>query len=270
MKKVFLYLMIVNFIFANVTNLKGTYEVTYGFFGKMGEAKTSIKVDANNNYTIHIKAYATGFASSISGGLTETYISKGKVIDGKFRPNTFSKATVENNKKKYYFYTFDYNKKQITKEYRREKKVFETKLDINDISSYARKRESHWKKSHSKKTLDFWTNEDILSLFFNIKDKIKSFPKGVKRHLTAVGAGETKKGRIDILVPSGNEYKQLKESLDIEGTNNIFFKVFVYNKLFASKKGELYMSLDKDGLCNKSMLKDVLFFGDVEGVLKRD
>jgi hypothetical protein len=266
MKKVLLYILFAQIIFAQVTNLNGTYEVTYGFFGKMGEAKTSIKVDEDNNYIINIKAYATGFAKSVSGGLTETYISKGKVVDGKFRPNIFTKTTIKNDKKKYYTYIFDYDKKQIIKKYERYDKVYDNNIDLSDFSSY-NNRTYHWKKSKENTILKFWTDEDILSLFFNIKDLIKTFPKGVKKHLVAIGAGESRDGQVEVIVPIGDEYNELKKSLEKKNNNTEIFKVIIHNKLFASKTGELYISLDEDGLCDKSMLKDVFMFGDVTGTL---
>jgi hypothetical protein len=44
-----------------------------------------------------------------------------------------------------------------------------------------------------------------------------------------------------------------------------FVKVVLNDRIFSSSQGELLINLDENGLCEKAILEDVLFFGDVVG-----
>jgi len=51
----------------------------------------------------------------------------------------------------------------------------------------------------------------------------------------------------------------------LETTKGDFLKVILNDRIFASAQGELLINLGRDGLCDKAILEDVLFFGDVVG-----
>jgi hypothetical protein len=255
----FLFFIFTSILYGEIKNLSGTYNIEYGFLGKLGTADTYINVDDKNNYKIYAKAYATGIAKLLSGNLVETYESQGKYIDGMFVPNSFKKTRTKRENIRVSEFIFDREEKKIiNKIYKKEKKY----KPLTDLNS---KKEFSFVESNESRVLDFWSDEDILSLFFNIKHYIKDFKQGVQKELVAVGASEKRQGRIDIIVPKGKEYQKLAKMLKKD--QNIFI-VKIYKQIFASKNGELYMSVNDKGLCDKSILKDVLFFGDVVGTLE--
>jgi hypothetical protein len=42
-----------------------------------------------------------------------------------------------------------------------------------------------------------------------------------------------------------------------------YLTAIIHQKIFASERGELILAIDKEGITEKAVLKDVLFFGDV-------
>ncbi len=265
LKFLFLLILSVCISSANIKNADATYEISYGIFGVMGKANATIKTDKNNNYTIRVKAYATGFSKILSGNLVETYLSKGKFVNNRFQPYYFQKVTKQNDKIKTYQYKFDYNKKIINLTYTKKYKDY-TQDDIERLLNPSNSSDDYvWRTKTTKSVVKYWANEDILSLFFNIKHYISNINQTGIKQIKAVGAGSKRHGQVDIIVP---DKKQQQEIANLLGQTQNILIVKIYKDIFSSKNGELYLSLRPDGICNKSLLKDVLFFGDVIGKLK--
>ncbi len=224
------------------------YDVSFGIFGKIGNAKASLHVK-DKRYEIKVVAKSTGFAAFISGDRKEVYESRGYVKDGLLVPLEYKK-TVQNSividnrsaiKKYIKIYKFDHQKRKIV--------AFKTKIRGKSVS-----------KSIVK--VPFYAEDDLLTLFFNFK---KLFPnlKITEHHtLKAVGA-DKKTGKIDIYPLKKEEFEGLIDT-GVEGLN--LFKAVINDKIFSSKKGELYLALDSEGICQKAVLKDVILFGDIRGV----
>lgn len=239
MKKLILLLLFLFFtleIFAK--QIEAKYSISYGNLLNLGIATSTLEIN-NDNYKIKMEAKTTGMTKFLTNNRMEIYESHGKIIDNQFVPNKFIKTKKTNNKKKVRTYIFDYENKRVL---------------LNDKRSE--------KNSEKKSILNYFAKNDILSLFFNLKNEIKAFENGEKYSLKAVGANKTK-GIIDILMPTKESLKNLNEILKTE--DKLKFTVFINQKIFQSKKGELLISLNKEGFCSYAILKDVLFFGDIVG-----
>ena len=234
--------------FANGLNIKTSYDVSYGIFGHLGYADAKIQTDKNNNYKIHINAYTTGLVNSLSNGLQESYTSEGIYENNRFKPYRFTKITSKKTKIKIRNFYFDYDKKQIT-----------LKKTVKKLKNGV------WKEEIKKETVKYWAKEDILSLFFNIKHYVKNINKSNKKSILAIGAGNSNGGKIDIEVPIGEKRETIAGYL--QSDKNILI-VKIYNKIFSSSNGEMFLKLDNNGLCELSILKDVLLFGDIIGKRK--
>jgi len=236
-------------------DLNATYKVSFGIFGQIGVAKTSLHVEAKS-YKITVHAKSTGFASFVSGERQEWYESEGKIKDGLFIPDIYKKivqrkVNVSKNfsdeiktQTKRYILIYTFNHKTKT--------VIATKIRIQGK-----------KKSTSSEKLKFYSNNDLLSLFFNFK---KLFPDlNIKKHHTlhAVGANKDT-GKIDLFPLKKKNFSNL---ISGDLTRIKLMKVILSDKIFASKKGELYLGLNSKGLCEKAVLKDVILFGDIRGEL---
>lgn len=253
MRIVLIVLLFLNSVFAK--DISATYKVSFGIFGQIGTAKTSLHVE-DNRYKINVLAKSTGFAAFISGGRTEFYESRGKVLNGILIPEIYKKII---QRKVNIGDTFSGESKTVIKKYiliykfnHRAKKIVATKIHIKGKS-----------RSEHSEVLKFYAKNDILSIFFNFKKLFPNLTIKKKYLLHAAGAGK-KRGDIHLFPATKKEFsKLLSGKLD----NLKFMKVVLSDKIFASKKGELYLALDNNGICEKAVLKDVIFFGDIRGEL---
>ncbi len=220
-------------IFAQNLHLEKHYSISYGVLGELGIATASVTIDNSNKYTIKMEAKTTGLAKFLSQNKQETYLSRGTIIDNKFVPDFYSKQVTNNVKHRLKEYQFDHQNKKII-----ESKITKT-LD---------KTTKKWAEDRSSEPLEYYASNDILSLFFNLKEIVKNLSSDIEHTFYAVGANKDD-GKVNVEILAKND-----------------LKVFINQKIFSSPRGELYITLDKDGLCDKATLKDVLLFGDVRAV----
>ncbi len=222
-------------------SIETQYKVTYGFFGKIGVANAKMEHNATD-YKITIDAKATGFAKVLSGSRVERYVSEGKVVNGKFVPMRFVKSRSKRNRRTDKFFEFDHKAKKVYvyKKYFKNGKLTDTT---------------------KRSVLPYYARDDLLTLYFNIKDELPKRSGALR--LKAVG-GDRKSGAVDIVIPEGKKRKELAQLLKTEG---FYIIAIIHQKIFASKNGELFIAMDKEGLAKKALLKDVIAFGDVVGTL---
>jgi len=220
----------------------GKYSVEYGIFGKMGVAKAEMTRN-DDRYEIVMTARATGLAKVLSGGRVEVYKSSGLVVSGRLVPQTYSKDIRRFHKRRIKTYSFDHPHGKV--------RVHEERYEDGKLVK------------EKNETLPYYATDDIFSLYFNVMDIIGDCSKPFDRYLHAVGA-EKKTGRVRVQTVIGKEREKVREFL---GDAPCYLKVTVYQKLFGSKGGELYLALRKDGIVSKAVLKDVVMFGDVRGRL---
>ncbi len=229
--------------FLNAKTVIATYKVGFGIFGKIGTAQAILHIDNNEHYTVSIEAKATGFAKVLSGGRVEEYKSEGRVVNGVLVPDKYVGITKTSSKIRKKLYIFNHKAKKIKM----------IKITTKDA-----------KTTKSQEYIKYYAVDDILSLFFNIKKYLDNFKFKGKKILYAVGANK-KDGRVDLIVPTGKSLKDLKSNLGRKDGH--FLKVFINQKIFASKRGELFLDIDNEGFCAKALLKDVILFGDITGEL---
>ena len=222
--------------------IESSYKVTYGIFGKVAKAEAVLERN-ETDYNISVKVYATGIAKMLSHNRREYYYSYGKVVDGFLRPDLFKRIKETTKRKDIKEYHFDHKNRKII-----------LKAEKNKYGEFHTK---------TQEVLPYYTDEDILSLYFNLKKLLE--PGRRKYTFYAVGGSE-QNGKIDVVLPQGKELDELKKELKVSG---LYLKVILYQKIFASKKGELYLVIDQDGVTKKGLLKDVIFFGDIIGTLTK-
>nr|MBP3724912.1 DUF3108 domain-containing protein [Campylobacter sp.] len=238
-------LILANLAFCESVSVK--YIVKFGIFGEIGVADaTLVKDETTKTYEITLDAKTTGITNSLSGNRREYFCSKGKIIGDLLVPEIYTHEVNRNKKGKMRIerkiFTFNHTKKIVN--LKREKGYKDEKLEIT-----------------SNENLEYFAQNDLLSLFFNFS-KLKF--SGDKFYTTAVGA-KNENGRIDIIIPQNEQKIAIKKELKSKFDPYI---VFINQKIFSSSKGELYLSLDERGYANKAILKDVLFFGDIIGEIK--
>lgn len=255
MKKIILFIIMCTIsLFATTKEIQATYKVSYGIFSKLGIADASLKIIDNKKYHIKIEAKATGIAKFLSSGKMEVYESFGTIENNLFIPNRFIKVSQNNYKKRKKTYFFDYKKKKVL--------VHEKRDEKKRIYNIEFQQEIKLIKEEKKFDLDYFAKNDILSLFFNLNKKISNFNKGNSYELMAIGANKSK-GIINIEIPIGKSYNTLEKALNSK--EKIKFIAYINQKIFSSKRGELFIAMNEHGFCEKALLKDVLLFGDIKG-----
>lgn len=246
-----LILLLSSFLFGKT--IDATYKISYGIFGELGLATTTLKILPNNKYHIKVHAYATGLAKFLSANKEEFYESSGTIVNNIFMPESYKTLSKNDNKSRQKNYTFDHSKNEVR--YKQITKKLHTRHDaqLNPIKE--------WKEESLESKTNYYAANDLLSLFFNISNIIPNFDKGNEYKLKAIGANK-QDGKLDLIIPNDERYKILEDTL---GDFTKKFIVIINQKIFSSSRGELLISLNEKGFCNKAVLKDVLVFGDIKG-----
>jgi len=216
-----------------------TYKVSFGMFGEMGISDAHLETKGDT-YTIEIKMKATGMAKALSKNRKEKHISKGHIVNGMFVSDTYKVIKIYGKKHIEKIYRIDHKKKRVTKDNTKKKqdKVTEEKHTV----------------------LDFYSKNDLLTLYFNLPKMITDRSKATTYEFSAVGA-ERQGGKVNVRIPKESELKEYKKTL---GKGDYWYMTaIIYQKIFASNKGELMLAVDKDGITQKAVLKDLMMFGDL-------
>jgi hypothetical protein len=216
-----------------------SYKVSFGMFGQLGitDARLETKDD---RYTMDIKMKATGLAKTLSKDRKERHISKGHIVKGLYISDSYQVVKSYGGKHIEKRYTIDHKNKKVKKEYLR---IKNGKIEKNEHT-----------------VLNFYSRNDLLTLYFNLPKMIKDRSKPGTYKFSAVGA-ERQKGTVKVIIPKESELKRYKKTLG-EG-DYWYLTAIMYQKIFASNKGELMLAVGKDGVAEKAVLKDLILFGDL-------
>ena len=206
-------------VFSHSLTIEAKYEARYGIFGVVAKA-TGYFEKNSSDYIIKTYSKTTKFIN-----FQNYHISKGKVINNILIPLIYKNIIIRGDKRYDLVYKFDYKNRVITKlKYKNHKLIKTSKLD-------------------------FFANNDILSLYFNLPKIMKTS----KATFKAIG-GEKHTGRIDIEILKKGKITKLKANL--------------YNKIFAGDKGILYLDINSSNWVTiKGVVKNVLKIGDLKGEL---
>jgi len=231
-----LFFFLGGFATAEVTQLN--YKATFGIFGTVGTIKNKLTQN-KKTYQIDTTVKLAGLAKMLMGGQTERYVSKGHMEDGLMVSDMYKMISEKKDKVTSKVYRIDHKRKYVTKRYR---KWLKGKL-VEDTT----------------KRLSFYAKDDLLTLYFNLGHAIKQ--KGKKYIFKAVGL-EKQKGTVQITVPSDANNASYKKDL---GTGAVLYaKALIVQKNFRKKKGDILLAVAKDGFIQKSVIKDILLYGDAK------
>jgi len=243
MKKIILLTILFLNTLVNAETVTADFKVEFGIFGEIGIAKAILEKDLNS-YRIDVKLEATGLSKTLSGNRKEHHISKGHIENGMMVSDLYQVIKSHGSKITNKIYRINHNNKTVTKEYKQ------------------------WRdgKLHRDKntTIDYYSRDDLLSLYFNLDNKIKNKNKARKYAFMAVGA-EKQKGRVDVVIPTKDSENEYIEALG-EAKNHWYARAIIHQNIFSSDKGELLLRIGEDGITEKAVLKDLIFFGDIRAI----
>jgi len=218
-------------------SIHAEYKITYEYAGEIGHGVFDVNI-TEDTYRIVISGKPLGVAKWLSNNHRERVTSRGSVKNGRLIPQTYEKIMIESDRREEWLYRFDHAKKQITLE---KKKIKEGKT------------------KRYKRLFDYYTEDDLLTLFFNVHlDKNGS--KAKLLNASALGA-DPKNGAISVNFLEGfalNEAQSLLKTKEGE-----FISVRFKQPFFIGSRGNLRINLDKDHIPIKVLLKDAIFFGDL-------
>ncbi|HIQ28268.1 MAG TPA: DUF3108 domain-containing protein [Sulfurovum sp.] len=218
------------------------FDVSYGILGKVGIAN-AVLTKNKQSYTIDMELASTGLAKVLSGGRKEHHLSKGHMEKGLMVSDVYKVTKTHGSTVVSKEYKVDHRRKRVLKTYRKYKKG---KL-----------------VSEENTTLGYYTKNDLLTLYFNLNTSIKEKRKEQTYVFKAVGA-ERQQGKVTVIIPDNNALKQYKKDL---GADSAWYATaIIHQKIFSSKEGRLMLGIAEDGITNKAVLKDVIFFGDITAV----
>jgi hypothetical protein len=231
-----LFLLLGSFASAKVTQLN--YTATFGIFGTVGTIKNKLTQN-RKTYQIETTVVVEGLAKVLMRDPTERYISKGHMENGLMVSDSYQMISMKRDKK-------------VSKEYH-----------INHKGKYVTKRYRKWRKGKlvedRTEKLKFYAKDDLLTLYFNLGTAVKQ--KGKKYIFHAVGL-EKQDGEVEITAPSDAQAAPYIKDL---GTGAmIYAKALIHQKNFRKKKGDILLAVAKDGFISKSVIKDILFYGDAK------
>ena len=241
MKKILIFIgILLNLTILQAETIKADYKVEFGIFGEIGIANAVLTKD-EKSYVIDVELKATGMAKTLSGGRTEHHISKGHIENGVMVSDLYQVIKSHGSKTTNKIYRIDHETKKVTKTYKRWK---DGKVD-----------------SDREETLDFYSKDDLLTLYFNLNHKIDDKTKSSSYTFKAVGA-ENQKGKAEIVIPKKEDYSEYKENLG-DNDNSWYARAIIHQDIFSSDKGELLLRIGNDGVTEKAVLKDLILFGDI-------
>jgi hypothetical protein len=219
----------------------GHYDVGYGFF-KLAESDMSLTLHADGRYETRVEAKATGLAKFLSGGRTDYFESRGRIVDGRLRPERFIKRRASHGESKTETFVFDHVQKTIaTEKTECEKENCETEKRTLSGADYA--------------------VDDILSLYWNAA---ADFASGQGRSFTSNAVGG--KGGVGIVKPEGEQQHTATKEF---GADGVHLLMLLKQDIMETKTGELYIDVGKGLIANKVVLKKTLLFGDMWGECQR-
>lgn len=245
MKKILLFVVSLFFLstMTYAETITANYKVEFGIFGEIGIANATLTRD-DKYYEISVELEATGIAKTLSGDRKEHHVSKGHMENGLMVSDMYQIIKSHGSKTSNKIYRVNHVTKTVTKEYKRWKNG---KL-IKD----------------KKSTVDYYSQDDLLTLYFNLDHKIidKSMSKAYT--FTAIGA-EKQNGTVDVEIPSHSELAMFKEAVGSDA-ESWYARAIINQDIFDSDKGELLLRIGKDGITDKAVLKDLVFFGDIRAI----
>ena len=214
--------------YASITTIK--YEGGISLYGKVAEADIVLEEDFKKGaYRMKVTASSIGLVKTLTSNRVDTFVSEGKIVNGVYCPEKFTKSVTKTNYIKKITYTFDYEQNKVLKETYVEELEKESYYDIYKVKMVYKDK---LVKSTQSQSLEMKKN-DFISLFLNLS------------------AGNLEAGDIS--------YIDQKDTDSVSLINQHSFEV---NK---KKSGDLYrINIENDSsiFFAKAVAVDIGFYGD--------
>jgi len=217
------------------------YKIKAPIFGTIGEVNVNYNV--GDTYIINANMRTFGFAKKLSGNRVEKYHSEGFVENSIYKSKDFKQDFSYKNKRGILEYKFDYATKEITK-YR--KKWKDSKLVYN-----------------KSRKLEFFTYNDLFTVYHNIVVKLRNKPSGTYR--VQVAGMEKTGGYLSIKIPPLQIQRKEAKSL---GVKDVWvFHIITHRKIMKSDNGEIIFAVGSDGIAKGVRVLNTAYVSHIDAIL---
>jgi len=230
------------------------YDVHVGMFGRVGYADLLIKEDGEN-YKAKLSAVMVGIAATLTGNRVETFVSKGKIIDGKYIPNSFVKTKTTTTKSRIQSYFFDHDKKEIKLIQKKTRLITNSRFDADIFEMiYEDVNETSLEES----ILDTYMDSDALSSYLNAQSSCDTETKTIR--LIAVGAHNDKNDVTLSCLEGGEKTAALLNfSSDIQNVYNLHVEPLDED----DKTVDVLVAYDSNGFMKEALLGEIFWIGKI-------
>lgn len=225
--------------------LDASYTISYWFLDNI--ATTTLHYEAKNGrYRIEADAALQGFAASLGHHHREHHISEGIITsEGRLEPRRYETRKVLDGYHRVQRFRFDHRRRRITLRQTTTYETTERHFDLQRMRFDSRRAPI---TRYAGAVLNFYARNDLLTLYFNARERLGALRPDEHLRLPAVGS---RNGIVRIL-PARNGSTEEKS-----------FWVHIDQDIFRSRDGMLRIVMDQDLYIEKAMLKDVFLFGDL-------
>jgi len=245
--KLFIYILF--FINLSASSLNLNYIGELSLFGKVVDASINYFNDGKH-YHITVSGRGSGIIARLTNNRNFTYESIGDVNGTDLIPKHYITTERSAQKIKIKDYSFDYENSCINIAIHQEEELYKTKVNIINLSI---ERESYIEKKNKIKKLDEIYYDDMVSIFFNKRNRLLDMKIGGSKLIYAAGSKDTQKG---ILV----------ELKDIQKEKYIY-SMKIKKKYLENGYKEAEFILDAQNFLSETSIEGILFLGDA--VIKR-
>lgn len=252
MKYFFILLLFLSSAFAQ--DFSTRYDVHVSLLGNVGHADIELKESAES-YEIKLVATTTGVAAALLKNRVETFVSRGKIVEGKYLPDVFIKTKETTKKSKRTAYYFDHEKREIRVV--EEKSELVNKVRFNPVS-FELISEEVKKSSKEQSIFDEYKNNDVLSSYLNTRKECNN--AAASYSLKAVGAHDDKND-ITVSLLQGEEREAAASNFS--GSEKEIYDLHVEPFDKDDSIVDVLIVFDNDGLLKEALLGEIFWVGKI-------
>lgn len=235
------------------------YNVYATMFGHVGYCDVDIRED-KEQYEIKAVAKTIDTAAVLLRNRVETFISRGKIKNGKYIPDIFIKTKETTKKTRVQTYSFNHDKEEVI--------LVEEKINVVNKMSFDSKSfkfalKEVEERSTKEEVLDNYMADDTLSIYLNSKNGCDFSQK--KHAIIAIGANNDK-NNIHYECLEG-----MKKSVAVKKLSDSVFLKNIYNLHVEpldkdDKIVDVVVAYDNDGFLKEGLMDKIFWVGSMRAI----
>jgi hypothetical protein len=221
--------------------LDARYDISYAFLPSIGTVTLHYHAD-KGRYRIEANATLHGLAAVLANHHSEDHVSTGRIGEGgRLIPDRYDTIRTLDGYRREQHYLFNHAGRIVTLHEHTVRTVTSKHFDTQSMHMVTTEKTSTDDRYF---IMPYRADNDVLSLYFNARERLSKLQKGAILKLHAAGAGG---GLVTIRRDTGQRH----------------FTFFLHQDIFRSSNGEMQVVLGRNLYVKEAVLKDVFLFGDL-------